>query len=114
MVEVSQNDQQQRAIDMGRADAKKEYKDQLEHWMASPSGTKGSIRAQLETQLRNALDKLKADCRPTESQVKKLELAGRGDIKRFMDRLDQAVRDFDDAPGEFDRLQMINVEVREG
>ncbi len=79
---------------------KKAYKDELARWMASPSGTNVNLHAQLETQLRDALVKLKADCRPTESQVKKLELAGRGDIKRFMDRLEQAARDFDNAPGE--------------
>jgi flagellar motility protein MotE (MotC chaperone) len=111
-VEVNQIEQQQRAVERERANVNKSNKDQLERWMASPSGTNVNVRAQLETQLRNALEKLKSDCRPTESQVKKLELAGRGDIKRFLDRLEKAARDYDDTRGESDALQMIDVEVR--
>jgi hypothetical protein len=111
-VEVNQNGQQQRAIELARAEAKKEYKDQLVRWMTSPSGTRVSVRAQLETQLEGILDKLKADCRPSDAQMKKLRLAAGGDIKRFMDRLDRLVRNVDDTDGELDKLELIAFEMR--
>jgi hypothetical protein len=39
---------------------------------------------------------LTLECALTEAQVKKLELAGKGDIKRFLDRLDDIARRLDD------------------
>jgi hypothetical protein len=111
-VEVNQNEQQQRAIDLVRAEAKKEYKDRLVRWITSPSGTRVSVRAQLETQLEGILDKLKADCHPTEAQMKKLRLAAGGDIKRFMDRLDCVVKNVDDTDGELDKLEFVAFEMR--
>jgi hypothetical protein len=51
----------------------------------------GSAQA-LEKRLASRIRELNDLCRLTEPQVKKLHLAGRGDIKRYTDRLDSLVK----------------------
>jgi hypothetical protein len=99
-------------LDLGGQDLKSTYKAELAGWVAGGSGTKGGVRMRLEAELQNALAKLKAECHPTDSQLKKLELAGRGDIKRFMDRLNQFAVEFDTSRGEGDEIEMIETDVR--
>ena len=99
-------------LELGGQDLKSTYKAELAGWVAGRFGTKGGVRVQLEAELQNALAKLKAECHPTDSQLKKLELAGRGDIKRFMDRLNQLAVEFDTSRGEGDEIEMIAIEGR--
>jgi hypothetical protein len=99
-------------LELGGQDLKSTYKAELAGWVAGRFGTKGGVRVQLEAELQNALAKWKAECHPTDSQLKKLELAGRGDIKRFMDRLNQLAVEFDTSRGEGDEIEMIAIEVR--
>jgi hypothetical protein len=49
-------------------------------------------RDALEKRLANRIHELHDVCHLTEPQVKKLHLAGRGDIKRYTDRLDSLVK----------------------
>jgi hypothetical protein len=51
-------------------------------------GTAAGLRKHLETRLTGRLDSLQDTCKLTVPQRKKLQLAGRGDIKRLMDRID--------------------------
>ena len=51
-------------------------------------GSAEALEKRLETRIRELNDL----CRLTEPQVKKLHLAGRGDIKRYTDRLDSLVK----------------------
>lgn len=54
--------------------------------LAAPRQAEDAIQLALETDLKRRLNEIHAICQLTESQCKKLELAGRGDIKRFVDR----------------------------
>jgi hypothetical protein len=65
-------------------------KTQLDRWIVNRFGTAAGIRDNLETRLAGRLDVLRITCSLTNAQTKKLRLAGRGDIKRFMDRLEFA------------------------
>ena len=79
--------------------------------MAKLFGKETGARAHLEKLLNDALNKLKRDCQPTEAQLKKLEIAGRGDIKRFMDRIDDVVRLVDNAQGEPGELETVALKL---
>ncbi len=48
-----------------------------------------SARDQLQKDLRRRIEAVGHVCRLTDAQTKKLELAGRGDIKHFFDRVEQ-------------------------
>jgi hypothetical protein len=103
--------QERLAAEQMRLVVEKEVKNSLRHWMASLYGKETSARAHLEKLLNEALNKLKTDCQPTEAQLKKLEVAGRGDIKRFMDRLDEVARLVDDAQGEPGDIETVAIEL---
>jgi hypothetical protein len=57
------------------------------------------------------IGRVTTDCHPTDVQVKKLRLAAKGDIKRFMDRLDWLARKYDNALGELEELEAISLEA---
>lgn len=68
-------------------------------------GTAAGLRKQLETRLSGRLDALQYTCHLTAPQTKKLELAGRGDVKRLMDRIDPIFESSaKSSPGEIDQL----------
>jgi hypothetical protein len=92
---------------------KKQFKSSFSHLMANFSGKETSVRAHLEKLLNNALNQLKTDCQPTEAQLKKLEIAGRGDIKRFIDGLDEVVRVLDDAAGDLGEVEVVALKLNE-
>src|SRR6478672_7877710 len=55
-------------------------------------GWVSEARRQLEWQLTVQIEDIDRACSLTNPQRKKLELAGRGDIKRFFDRYEQVIR----------------------
>jgi hypothetical protein len=59
---------------------------------SSRSGPEATTRRALEKRLASRLDELQVTCQLTEGQRNKLQLAGRGDIKRFTDQLDFALK----------------------
>jgi predicted HTH domain antitoxin/tetrahydromethanopterin S-methyltransferase subunit G len=68
----------------------------VDNWTASRLAMPGvKLRDFLETLLLRRIKHLAADSHLTAGQLKKLELAGRGDIKRFMDRLDHVAENFE-------------------
>src|SRR5271163_1288957 len=58
---------------------------------ASNAGA-GSARTSLESLLALQIEHIERTCGINEVQRKKLQLAGRGDIKRFFDRVDETKR----------------------
>jgi hypothetical protein len=73
--------------------------------ITSLDGTATGLRTQLESRLAGRIVALQYTCHLTAAQRKKLELAGRGDIKRLMDRVEPIFGDFASASaGEIHRL----------
>jgi hypothetical protein len=68
--------------------------------------------AKLDYLLSGRLDELNQYCRLTEAQVKKLNVAGRGDIKRFMDRWDQIAANSHDASAPLDDIRALRLSIR--
>jgi hypothetical protein len=66
--------------------------DQFEQWVYNRSGGAGIARNRLNATLDLHIDEVCRVCRITPEQKKKLQVAGRGDIKRFFDRVDEAKR----------------------
>ena len=62
-------------------------------------------RSPLERLLGRRITELKGQCALTDAQVKKLELAGNGDIKRFVDRLEALARKLEDTATGLDGLR---------
>src|SRR5271170_8097359 len=58
------------------------HRSNLEGWLASKYGNVDGLRDHLEARLTVRLDDLRITCHLTDLQRKKLQLAGRGDIKR--------------------------------
>jgi hypothetical protein len=66
----------------------------FEQWMYQDLQNAAGARARLDSQLTMRLDELAVSCELTETQRQKLQLAGRGDIKRFFDRVEELRRKF--------------------
>ena len=82
------------------------YKLVLEKKITEFDQTEGGIEAHFLRRLRAQLDELDHACRLTPAQTKKLELAGRAEIKRWMDRLDRVGQEFvDSATGDVGALR---------
>jgi hypothetical protein len=65
---------------------------QLERLVFQQYGTASGARHQLDWQLAMQLIEIERPCKLTEEQKRKLQLAGRGDIKRFFDRYEEVKR----------------------
>jgi hypothetical protein len=76
----------------------------IQHQYAQP--------ARLEMGLADRLDELQVTYELTEAQRKKLELAGRGEVKGFTDRLDSELKKIEDA-GSLDAMQELVVEFND-
>jgi hypothetical protein len=85
----------------------------VDRWVAIQIGSPGRFQEQLEKRLAHRLDELKIVCALTAAQATKLELAGRGDIKRAMDRLDQIVKRLENAQGDPSEFRIATVEIQE-
>jgi hypothetical protein len=68
--------------------------DQFDQWVFNRQGGAASARSRLETMLALHIDELNRACGLSPAQVRKLQLAGRGDVKRFFDRVEEAKRRF--------------------
>ena len=58
-------------------------------WAFGGRGDANTIRQRLDSVLTLKVEEVERACSLTEAQSKKLRLAGRGDIKRFSDRVDE-------------------------
>lgn len=88
------------------------YRAQFDRWLFSQFRTRDGARRQLETLLAVQLHELDAECHLTAAQLKKLQLAGRGDIKRFMDRFDDVASTVEDPQSSIDDLRTAMGEIR--
>jgi hypothetical protein len=68
--------------------------EQIDQWIFGGNTNAAGRRQQLETHLKLRVAELVKVCSLTDVQQKKLMLAGRGDIKRTMDRVDALKRKF--------------------
>jgi hypothetical protein len=66
--------------------------EQFEQWVFNRMGGAGIARNRLSAALELHIDEINRFCGMTDDQKRKLHLAGRGDIKRFFDRIDEAKR----------------------
>ena len=93
------------------------YKAQFDHWFSSQFRPRVGARDQLELRLAGRIREIEADCHLTAAQVKKLQLAGRGDIKRFMDRVNSIASTMEGPGSSIEdlraaRLEMIDLDSR--
>jgi hypothetical protein len=115
-LEIDRNDDRQRLLDLARerqADAQRlrmqaAYKAQFDRWVASQFRS----REELEMLLVGQVRKLTAQCQLREDQAKKLQLAGHGDIKRFMDRIEHVAKIMDDSTSSIDDLRAARIEIQ--
>jgi hypothetical protein len=70
------------------------------------------LRSKLDSLLTLHLDEIEQACRLTPLQQKKLLLAGRGDIKRFFDRVDELRRKFEKIKDQQNALGMFWPEIQ--
>jgi hypothetical protein len=68
---------------------------QLDSWIFNGVGTSAAARTRLDSQLALHVDDIGRQCGLTDTQRKKLMVAGHGDVKRFFDQVEAAKRKFD-------------------
>jgi len=82
-------------------------------------GGAGVARNKLDSALALRIDDVDRICGVTEAQKKKLQLAGRGDIKRFFDRVEETKRRFESAKNNqfnniWQEIQPLQTELNSG
>jgi hypothetical protein len=89
------------------------FKQQFERSVFGNGGWEPEAHRAFEFELAKHVDQFERACQLTESQKKKLFAAGRGDIKRFFDRVEEARRRIPDAEGGvvLPRLDLIGQEA---
>jgi hypothetical protein len=65
-------------------------------WFGNEFATMKEARDKLNSRLTERIDEVERSCPLTEAQKKKLEVAGKGEIKRFLDRLDAVRTKYDE------------------
>jgi hypothetical protein len=92
--------------------------EQVDQWVFGRFGGSGGARTRLDSSLELRLEDLSRTCGISDGQKKKLKLAGRGDIKRFFDRVEEVKRRFqaqnDPNANIWPELQPLQVEINAG
>jgi hypothetical protein len=73
---------------------------------------RAEAQARVETRLNLEIEWIERCCRITEEQKKKLQITGRGDLKRFFDRVDEVRRKRRDAGDNQARRDEIDMEMQ--
>jgi hypothetical protein len=81
-------------------------------WVFGNTRTASAARARIEARLKLQLDEIDRAARLTEAQKKKLELAGRGDIKRFFDRVEEKRKEFESVRTDQQKFSAFFQELR--
>jgi hypothetical protein len=82
-------------VQSSRAPAQAEYTaEQMEGWVFQQDGNAAGARKRLDSYLTVHIDEIDLACKLTGEQKMRLQLAGRGDIKRFFDRFESLRRSF--------------------
>jgi hypothetical protein len=92
--------------------------EQVDQWVFGRFGGSGGARVKLDSTLALRLEDLGRSCGLTESQKKKLKLAGRGDIKRFFDKVEDLKRKYealnDPNTNIWQEIQPLQIEINAG
>jgi hypothetical protein len=111
------------AADQGPATVRPETRDRAERgvivsdavfddWALGGAAGAKRFRDHLETMLRKRIGQVEQMFLLTPAQRQKLTLAGHGDIKRLLETVEDARRDFDLASGDVTRLSEIRKNLR--
>ena len=73
---------------------------------------RADAQSMLESRLTLEIERIERSCRITEEQKRKLQLAGRGDLKRFLDRVDEVRRKLRDSEGNQAQRDVIEMEMQ--
>jgi hypothetical protein len=111
-VEASrQEDLQKFRIEQQRQRLQMAYKAQFDRWLSLQFRPPGRARDLLEMRLAGRLRELETECHLTAAQMKKLQLAGRGDIKRFMDRVNHVASVMEEPGSSVEDLRAARLEM---
>jgi hypothetical protein len=93
--------------------------EQMDQWVFGRYGGSGGARNKLDSSLLLRIQDLERECGITEAQKKKLRLAGRGDIKRFFDKVEALKRKFQQGQNDpntniWQEIQPLQVELNTG
>ena len=118
--EPEQNQNAQAAV-MLRAVAAQQMAnvEQVDQWIFGRFGGSGGARAKLDSSLKLRIEDLDRACEISDLQKKKLLLAGRGDIKRFFDKIEDVKRKFQNGQNDpnaniWQDIQPLQVELNTG
>lgn len=84
---------------------------QIDQWIFQQDGNAAGARTRLDSQMALHVDDIDRGCKLTEAQKRKLQLMGRGDIKRFFDRCDKIKQKFQGVRQEDDKFNQIWQEI---
>jgi hypothetical protein len=82
------------------------YERQLESWVFANFGGARAARSRLESTLSQRVEDVERACGLSAAQKKKLEVAGRGEIKRFFDRVEETRRKIRNLQGPWDNVRV--------
>jgi len=92
--------------------------EQVDQWIFGRYGGSGGARNRLDSALALRLEDLGRSCGLTDAQRRKLKIAGRGDIKRFFDRVEELKRRFqaqtDPNANIWQEIQPLQIEINAG
>jgi hypothetical protein len=93
--------------------------EQVDQWVFGRFGGSGGARNKLDSSLKLRIEDLDRTCHISDLQKKKLLLAGRGDIKRFFDRIDDLKSKFQSGQNDpngniWQDIQPLQVELNAG
>ena len=93
--------------------------DQMDQWVFGRLGGSAGARSKLDSSLLVRIEDLERVCGITEAQKNKLRLAGRGDIKRFFDKVEALKRKFQQGQNDpntniWQEIQPLQVELNTG
>jgi hypothetical protein len=108
---IRQEDLQKFRVEQQRQRLQMAYKAQFDHWLSLQFRPPGKARDRLEMRLAGRLRELETECHVTAAQMKKLQLAGRGDIKRFMDRVNHVASVMEDPGSSVEDLRAARLEM---
>ena len=86
--------------------------DNFDMWLFGGGRNSQAAQTRLESILSLEVDRLDKNCSMTDTQKKKLMLAGRGDIKRFFDKVAEKKRKFDQLKNDQNRVGEIFQEIQ--
>ena len=118
--EPVENENARRVIEMPKAVVGQTSNlEQMDQWVFGRYGGSGGARNKLDASLLVRIVDLERACGITEAQKQKLRLAGRGDIKRFFDKVEALKRKFqlgqnDPNTNIWNEIQPLQVELNTG